>query len=93
MLTRDSVTVTVDAVVYFRISNATLSVTNILDAPGSTKLLAQSTLRNMIGNRNLIDILTDREGISSQMQVSSGSINRNGRNQKHLELQVNSERR
>lgn len=68
-LTRDSVTVTVDAVVYFRIQNATVSVTNVSDAPGSTKLLAQTTLRNMIGTKNLSDILMDREGLSAQMQV------------------------
>ncbi|XP_015766062.1 PREDICTED: stomatin-4-like [Acropora digitifera] len=67
-LTRDSVTVTVDAVVYFRIQNATVSVTNVSDAPGSTKLLAQTTLRNMIGTKNLSDILMDREGLSAQMQ-------------------------
>ena len=68
-MTRDSVTVTVDAVVYFRIQNATVSVTNVSDAQGSTKLLAQTTLRNMIGTKNLSDILMDREGLSSQMQV------------------------
>lgn len=67
-LTRDSVTVTVDAVVYFRIQNATVSVTNISDAPGSTKLLAQTTLRNMIGTKNMSEILMDREGLSAQMQ-------------------------
>ena len=63
-------TVTVDAVVYFRIQNATVSVTNVEDAQGSTKLLAQTTLRNMIGTRNLSDILMDREGLSAQMQVN-----------------------
>lgn len=67
-LTRDSVTVTVDAVVYFRIQNATVSVTNVEDAQGSTRLLAQTSLRNMIGTRNLSDILMDREGLSTQMQ-------------------------
>jgi len=68
-LTRDSVTVTVDAVVYFRIQNAIVSVTNVSDAQGSTKLLAQTTLRNMIGTKNLSEILADREGLSSQMQL------------------------
>lgn len=68
-LTRDSVTVTVDAVVYFRIQNATVSVTNVSDAQGSTKLLAQTTLRNMIGTKNLSEILMDREGLSAQMQL------------------------
>ena len=73
-LTRDSVTVTVDAVVYFRIQNATVSVTNISDAPGSTKLLAQTTLRNMIGTKNMSEILMDREGLSAQMQVRGNRV-------------------
>lgn len=67
-------TVTVDAVVYFRIQNATVSVTNVEDAQGSTKLLAQTSLRNMIGTRNLSDILMDREGLSAQMQVNKSSL-------------------
>ena len=40
ILTKDSVTVAVDAVVYFRIFNAVISITNVEDAAKSTKLLA-----------------------------------------------------
>lgn len=68
-LTRDSVTVTVDAVVFFKIKNATVSITNVQNVQASTKLLAQTTLRNMIGTRILSDILTKREDLSAQMQV------------------------
>lgn len=70
ILSRDSVTVAVDAVVYFRISNATISVTNVEDASRSTKLLAQTTLRNILGTKTLAEMLSDREAISMQMQVS-----------------------
>ncbi|CAB4025840.1 mechanosensory 2-like [Paramuricea clavata] len=69
VLTKDSVTVTVDAVVYFRIYNATISVTNVSDAQASTRLLAQTTLRNMIGSKNLSEIFGDRETISNTMQM------------------------
>jgi regulator of protease activity HflC (stomatin/prohibitin superfamily) len=48
ILTRDSVTVAVDAVVYFRIFNAVISITNVEDAAKSTKLLAATTLRNVM---------------------------------------------
>ncbi|CAI4224560.1 unnamed protein product [Auanema sp. JU1783] len=68
ILSKDSVTVAVDAVVYFRISNATISVTNVEDASRSTKLLAQTTLRNILGTRTLAEMLSDRENISHQMQ-------------------------
>jgi len=68
ILSKDSVTVAVDAVVYFRISNATVSVTNVEDAARSTKLLAQTTLRNILGTKTLAEMLSDREAISHQMQ-------------------------
>eukprot|EP00112_Aurelia_sp_Birch-Aquarium-sp1_P017515 Seg4069.1 transcript_id=Seg4069.1/GoldUCD/mRNA.D3Y31 product="Mechanosensory protein 2" protein_id=Seg4069.1/GoldUCD/D3Y31 len=68
-LTRDSVTVTVDAVVYFFIKDAKRSVTKIRNAAGSTKLLAQTTLRNMIGTKTLAEALLDRKDVSSQMQI------------------------
>ncbi|NP_001355457.1 Band 7 domain-containing protein [Caenorhabditis elegans] len=70
ILSKDSVTVAVDAVVYFRISNATISVTNVEDAARSTKLLAQTTLRNILGTKTLAEMLSDREAISHQMQTT-----------------------
>uniref|UniRef100_A0A915LUK8 Band 7 domain-containing protein n=1 Tax=Meloidogyne javanica TaxID=6303 RepID=A0A915LUK8_MELJA len=70
ILSKDSVTVAVDAVVYFRISNATISVTNVEDASRSTKLLAQTTLRNILGTKTLAEMLSDREAISLQMQAT-----------------------
>ena len=69
MLTKDSVTVSVDAVVYYRVSNATVSVANVENAHHSTRLLAQTTLRNILGTKNLHEILSDRESISGSMQV------------------------
>ena len=61
VLTKDSVTVSVDAVVYYRVSNATVSVANVENAHHSTQLLAQTTLRTILGTRNLHEILSDRE--------------------------------
>ena len=69
VLTKDSVTVAVDAVVYYRVQNATTSITNVEDANRSTRLLAATTLRNVLGTKNLSEILADREAISHQMQV------------------------
>ena len=71
MLTKDSVTVSVDAVVYYRVSNTTVSVANVENAHHSTRLLSQTTLRNILGTKNLHEILSDREGISGAMQVTS----------------------
>lgn len=64
-------TVSVDAVVYYRICNATVSVANVENAHHSTRLLAQTALRNMLGTRNLSEILSDRDSIAENMQVCS----------------------
>lgn len=63
-------TVRVDAVVYYRINAPNISVTNVRDPHRSTKLLAQTTLRNVLGAKTLAEVLSDRESISSVMQVS-----------------------
>jgi len=74
VLSRDSVTVAVDAVVYYRVCNPTISVTNIADVHLSTRLLAQTTLRNVLGTKTLSEILSDRDNISHQMQVMNDVI-------------------
>lgn len=61
----------VDAVVYYRISNATIAITNVEDYGHSTRLLAATTLRNVLGTKNLSEILSERESISHVMQVRS----------------------
>ncbi|XP_052789989.1 band 7 protein AGAP004871-like [Mya arenaria] len=70
ILSRDSVTVAVDAVIYARIFDATMSIINIENAHASTRLLAATTLRNVLGTKELTNILTDRESIAHQMQVT-----------------------
>ncbi|KAI0230775.1 Mechanosensory protein 2 [Lamellibrachia satsuma] len=70
ILTRDSVTVSVDAVVYYRIQNPMMSVVNIEDVSNSTRLLSQTTLRNFLGMCTLTEILTDRDQISHRMQTT-----------------------
>ncbi|XP_052220416.1 stomatin-like isoform X2 [Dreissena polymorpha] len=68
ILSRDSVTVAVDAVIYARIFDATMSIINVENAHASTKLLAATTLRNVLGTKALSDILSERESIANQMQ-------------------------
>ncbi|KAL2096629.1 hypothetical protein ACEWY4_008777 [Coilia grayii] len=70
ILTKDSVTVSVDGVVYFRVNCPISSVANVSNANYSTRLLAQTTLRNVLGTKNLAELLSDRQGISQSMQES-----------------------
>jgi len=67
ILTKDSVTVNVDAVVYYQVSNPLSAICNNDDYNRSTRLLAATTLRNVLGTRNLADILSDREVIAETM--------------------------
>lgn len=70
VLSKDSVTVSVDAVVYYRISNATIAVSNVANYDSSTQLLAATTLRTVLGTKSLSEILSEREHISHVMQSS-----------------------
>ena len=53
ILTKDSVTVTVDAVVYFKVFDPMAAVVNVAHRSHATRLLASTTLRNMLGTKNL----------------------------------------
>ncbi|KAL1139024.1 hypothetical protein AAG570_009085 [Ranatra chinensis] len=68
VLTKDSVTVNVDAVVYYRVEEPLKSIVQVSNYSHSTRLLAATTLRNVLGTRNLSEILSERENISHTMQ-------------------------
>merc|ERR1719391_1421004 len=70
ILTKDSVTIYVNAIMYYRVKDPISAVTNVDDYSGSARLLAATTLRNVLGTRNLGDILSDRESIAQEMQSS-----------------------
>ncbi|KAL1778258.1 stomatin 3 [Sigmodon hispidus] len=69
ILTRDSVTTQVDGVVYYRIYSAISSVANVNDVHQATFLLAQTTLRNVLGTQTLSQILSGREEIAHSIQT------------------------
>lgn len=69
ILTRDSVSVAVDAVVYYRVFDPILAVANVVDYDNATRLLAATTLRNTLGMRFLQQVLSEREEIAQHMQV------------------------
>jgi len=73
ILTKDSVTVAVDAVVYYKINNPLSAVCNVTNAAQSTRLLASTTLRNTLGTKTLQDILADREDIAKNILGSLDS--------------------
>merc|ERR1719309_315184 len=68
ILTKDSVTVFVSAIMYYKVKDPISAVTNVDDYSSSARLLAATTLRNVLGTRNLGDILSERESIAQEMQ-------------------------
>ena len=63
-----------DAVVYFRIFDPVASVINVENANYSTRLLAATTLRNILGTKTLQDVLQDRESLAHHMQEILGKF-------------------
>ena len=53
---------------YYKVQDATSAVANVDDYSGSARLLAATTLRNVLGTKNLGDILSERESIAQEMQ-------------------------
>jgi len=70
ILTKDSVTVFVNAIMYYKVANATHAVANVDDFSGSARLLAATTLRNVLGTLTLGDILCHREAIARDMKAT-----------------------
>lgn len=70
ILTKDAVTTQVDGVVYYRIHSAVSAVANVTDVHSSTFLLAQTTLRNVLGTQSLAQLLACREEIAHDIQVN-----------------------
>ena len=60
----------VNAIMYYNEKDATSAVANVDDYACSAKLLAATTLRNILGTKTLGDILSERETIAHDMQVS-----------------------
>jgi regulator of protease activity HflC (stomatin/prohibitin superfamily) len=68
-VTRDNVTVKVSAVVYFYVVNPNDAVNNVLDYYRATVQIAQTTLRNVLGQSELDELLSERERINRAVQT------------------------
>lgn len=68
VITRDNVTVRVNAVAYFRVVDPNAAVVNVADFIRATSQIAQTTLRSVLGQSSLDDLLSQREKINQQLQ-------------------------
>ena len=68
VITRDNVSVKVNAVVYFRVLDVNKAIVEVVDYLYATSMIAQTTLRSVLGQVELDDLLTNREKINQQLQ-------------------------
>jgi len=68
VITRDNVTVRVNAVTYFRVMDPSAAVNNVTDFVRATSQIAQTTLRSVLGQSALDELLSEREQINLQLQ-------------------------
>jgi regulator of protease activity HflC (stomatin/prohibitin superfamily) len=68
VITKDNVTIKVNAVVYFNVMNPVAAVIKIANHLMATSLIAQTTLRNILGQHELDEILAEREKIGQALQ-------------------------
>jgi regulator of protease activity HflC (stomatin/prohibitin superfamily) len=68
MMTRDNVPVTVDAVVYFRVLDPEAAIIKVENFLKATSLIAQTTLRSVIGQAELDELLSQREKVNQRLQ-------------------------
>jgi regulator of protease activity HflC (stomatin/prohibitin superfamily) len=68
IITRDNVTVSVNAVVYFRVVDPRLAVVEVENYLYATSQLAQTTLRSVLGEAEMDDLLSEREKLNNRLQ-------------------------
>jgi len=68
-ITRDNVTVRVDAVVYFRVVDPVQAVVEVQDYVFAIGQVAQTSLRNIIGKSDLDDLLSNREHLNQSLEL------------------------
>jgi regulator of protease activity HflC (stomatin/prohibitin superfamily) len=74
IITKDNVTVHVNAVAYFNVVEAVRSVLSIDDYRFGTQQIAQTTLRSVLGQTTLDDLLTKRDEVNQQLQQVIDSV-------------------
>lgn len=68
VITRDNVTVSVNAVVYFRVIDPRLAIVDVEDYLYATSQLSQTTLRSVLGEVDLDDLLSERDKLNARLQ-------------------------
>ncbi|CAJ0922169.1 unnamed protein product [Ranitomeya imitator] len=74
ILTKDLVTLEVDAICYYRLENAALFLTSVSNISSALRLLIQSTTKRLLAHRAFIDILLERKSIGEEVKVALDAV-------------------
>ncbi len=69
IITKDNVTVKVNAVIYFRVVDPTKAITDVIDYEYATSQISQTTLRSVLGQSSLDDLLAKRDELNAELQT------------------------
>ncbi len=88
VITKDNITISIDAVSFIKIVDTKASLLNVTDMMDSFQKYAQTTLRNIIGRKELDELLSNRHEVATEVQTDLEKIvNKWGIDVERLELQ------
>lgn len=73
-ITKDNIPVTINAVIYFKVADASKAVIEVEDFYNAVSQLAQTTMRNAVGEVTLDDLLQKKQQVSESIKVSVDSV-------------------
>ena len=69
VITRDNVSASINAVIYYKVSDATKAILEVEDFQYAVSQLAQTTMRNIVGGAELDEVLSNREELSDKIRT------------------------
>ena len=70
IVTQDNISIDVDAIIYYHVSNASRAIVAVEDYEAATALIGQTTLRDVFGQNELDTVLSDRDSLNQKIQTS-----------------------
>jgi regulator of protease activity HflC (stomatin/prohibitin superfamily) len=74
IITRDNISVDVDAIIYYHVIDPVRAIVEVEDYQGATALIAQTMLRDVLGQGDLDTILADREALNQKIQAALEAV-------------------
>ena len=74
IITKDNISVDVDAIIYYHVTDSCQAINEVEDYEAATSLIAQTTLRDVLGQNELDTILSDRESLNQEIHTEIENV-------------------